>query len=172
MCTGYRRGNGTPLIPTRAGERRWGVLAGKGGFTLVELLVVVILLTIATGLVSVAVSSGIQGVRERRIQVQLQNELQRARIKAMSSRKTIRFVIDGGERVFSFEGGEVHHIPESVQVEGEGIQDFSPSLAGLSFYPDGSSSGGILALRPKDGSEFRFEIDKVFGFVTLSTEEP
>ena len=144
---------------------------GEGAFTLVELLVVVLLLTIATGLVSVAVSSGIQGVRERRIQMQLQNALQQARTKAMSSRKTVRFLIDGGERTFAVEGGDVHHIPESVQVEGEAIQDFSSSLAGLSFYADGSSSGGILALRPKDGGEFRFEIDRVFGFVALTTEE-
>ena len=157
---------------TPAGKRGQDLPGGQHGFTLLELLVVVALLAMAVGLVAVAVSSGIHGVRERNVQMHMCNALQRARVKAMNTRSNIRFVIDGRERVFFYEGGDVNRIPETVQIEGERLQTYSPSSTGLTFYPDGSSSGGFLTLSPRTGALYEVEIDRVFGLVALTTGKP
>ncbi|RPI50198.1 MAG: prepilin-type N-terminal cleavage/methylation domain-containing protein, partial [Deltaproteobacteria bacterium] len=83
------------------------------GFTLVELLVVLILIGIFSSLVFVAVASGILRSEENRFIQSFSQTLVRARSASLGRGEAVRFFIDGESRAFCIEGLKWQNIPES-----------------------------------------------------------
>ena len=142
----------------------------RSGFTLFELLVVMVILGLAAGLTFVSVSSGILKGKDARFREEVRTLLQRARAKALLSGEPVRVLIESEERRIEIEGGRGVEIPEEVQVEGEGVGEVSPGIYGILFYPDGSSSGGALFLRWPDGAEYSIRVGRIFGGVKMAKE--
>ena len=136
------------------------------GFTLVELLVVMVLLGLSASLVMISVSSGVLGSRERSFVQEFQHTLSRARLAGLSSGMPARFLIDGQRRAFSLGGRHWVDIPETIQVEGKGILEARPGVFEVVFYPDGSSSGAELDILWENGDADILRVDRVLGLVT------
>ena len=97
---------------------------------------------------------------------EFQQSLLRTRSRSLSRGKSVRFLIDSENRKFSIEGGSREFdIPQEVQVEGEGIGEIDTGIYGITFYPDGSSSGGEIDLTWEDGTVIRFSVDKLLGII-------
>ena len=137
------------------------------GFTLIELLVVLVLIGIFSSLVFVSVSSGIFRSREKRFVQSFTQSLFRARAASLGRGRVVRFLINGEEREFCMEGRRCHDIPKSIQIEGKGIGKLEPNVYAVTFYPDGSSSGGEIDLKKEDGSTDQIEIDKILGLIHI-----
>lgn len=61
-------------------------------------------------------------------------------------------------------------IPESVLIEGEQIKDNGNGVFFICFYPDGSSSGGIVTISVEEQFEFTFQVDMLTGVIrTIET---
>lgn len=154
-------------MPRHFSPTRRPDLDNRGGFTLLELLVVLVLIGFMSSLVFVAVTSGILRSEDARFVQSFRQNLVHARAASLGRGEIVRFLIDGEERVIFFEGGKRYKIPETIQVEGSGVAEVAPRVFAVFFYPDGSSSGGEIDLRWEDGSMDRVIVDKLLGIIQM-----
>ncbi|MCD6197671.1 MAG: prepilin-type N-terminal cleavage/methylation domain-containing protein [Deltaproteobacteria bacterium] len=147
--------------------KRLGFASGSKGFTLVELLVVLVLIGIFSSLVFVSVAGGILRSEENRFIQSFTQTLIRARSASLGRGEAVRFFIDGESRTFCVEGLKRQNIPESIKVEGEGVGEVEPGVHAVTFYPDGSSSGGEIDLKWEGGRLDRIVIDKFLGLIRM-----
>ncbi len=137
------------------------------GFTLIELLVVLVLVSLFSSLVFIAVSSGMLKSEEKRFVQGFQEDMTRAKASALGSGRAAALIIDGKERRYSINHRHWKDIPETLQIEGEGIADISDTETGIIFYPDGSSSGGEIDIKWTDGTVDKITVDKLLGIIRL-----
>ncbi len=139
----------------------------SSGFTLIELLVVLVLLGLLSSLVFLSVTGGILGSEEKRFCQDFRYTLLRARAASLLRGEAVTFQINRGKRAYSMDGRKWLEIPETVQVEGNEITEMGNGLFGITFYPDGSSSGARLDLRWSDGNVDRIFVGRLFGQVKM-----
>ncbi|MDN5510091.1 MAG: prepilin-type N-terminal cleavage/methylation domain-containing protein [Pseudomonas sp.] len=120
---------------------------GQRGFTLLEMLVVILLIGIAAGLLGLGVRQGLQVAKERRVVAQM---------------VVARTQFDLQGRSFQAPGRASQQWPAQVQVT---LHSAEQAGAAVVFYPDGSSTGGNLLLA--NGSR-RWRID--IGWLTGSVQ--
>ncbi len=142
-------------------------MSDSNGFTLLELLVVLILIGLLSGMVFVSISGGILRSQERRFVLSFQHALVRARAAALARGKLVRFLIDSNKRAYSIDGKGWEEIPETIQVEGEGVAEISEGVYGVIFYPDGSTSGGEIDLKWQKGQIDRITVDRLLGIIKI-----
>ncbi len=164
---------GVSLVPNNEADTFFGrqardILHSCTGFTLLELMVVLVLVGLLSSLVFVSISGGIFRSEERRFVKDFNNGLFRARNASLGRGDTVPFLIDGENRRFSIGGTRWYDIPESVRVEGEGVTRMDKGIYGILFFPDGSSSGGELDLKLEGGDTARIYVDKLLGIIRIS----
>ncbi len=140
---------------------------GNSGFTLLELLVVLVLAGFLGSLVFMSVAGGILGSEERRFVQDFKYSLLRARSASLLRGEAVLFLINRDRRAFSMDGKKWREIPKAVQVEGGEIAEIEPGLFGITFYPDGSSSGAELDLRWSNGNVDSISVDRLFGQIKM-----
>ncbi len=141
------------------------IRGGKEGFTLVELLIVLILVGLLSSVVAVSVSSGLLKSKEWRFVEDFKGQLKRARSYAIGNGRAVNFVIDGTKRKFGIKGKKLSDIPKTIEVSADGIVEFGNGLYGVTFYPDGSSSGGEIDLSWDQGRKDKFEIGVIWASI-------
>lgn len=132
------------------------------GFTLLEMLVVILLIGIAAGLLGLGVRQGLQVAKERRVVAQMVEALRATRASAIVSGQAARTQFDLQGRSFQAPGRASQRWPAQVQVTLRSAEQAGPAVV---FYPDGSSTGGNLLLA--NGSR-RWRID--IGWLTGSVQ--
>ena len=145
---------------------RWHAASSGEGFTLFELMVVLVLIGLLSSMVFVSVSSGLFKSRETKFIDQFSTCLKRARTRAIGQGRTVEFMIDGEKRRYGLKVPGLKDIPASIQVEGEEIEELDQGIYGIVFYPDGSSSGGILDLKWDNGRIDTFKIARIWSHIS------
>ncbi len=146
------------------------------GFTLLELLVVLVLLGIIAVLVAPGLGGSLENAKLKTASRELLATLRVRRSEAITQGRmiTLRFAEDessyrvDGEPVRLAEGLSVVYQP-ATGAGGEGVQgQVLPDTGNnrLVFYPDGSSSGALLTLRLGEGLRY-IRIDWLTGAVSL-----
>ena len=141
------------------------------GFTLIELLVVLIIIGIASSVVFLSIGKGLLMSKEKDLIKHFGQTLTEARARSIGQGRPIYFLIYGDQRAYGIEGDEENQIPEDVEIRGEGIQDFKEGVYAVTFFPDGSSSGGTIILSMPNGRVYYFKINKFFGAIKLEAEQ-
>jgi general secretion pathway protein H len=113
------------------------------GFTLLEMLVVLVLMSIAIGLVGFGLQKGMQSANERKVVAQMVQALRATRAASIVSGRTEETRFDLRGRTFKAPGQPVQRWPEDLGVE---LNTASQLDSAFAFNPDGSSSGGNLVL--------------------------
>ena len=122
---------------------------GEHGFTLFELLVVLAVLSLVLAVGLPRLVSALPGTETRRSASDLAATLKDARFLAIRRNVETAVVLDLAGRRYAVAGTrETHNLPSGLEVAmvvaGAGQAD---GRAGrISFYPDGSSSGGRISL--------------------------
>lgn len=137
----------------------------RQGFTLIELMVVLVLIGIMSAIVFVSVAGGLLKSREKQFVNSFIQHVSRARAAALARGRVAILVIDGEQRRYSIDRRRWEDIPETLQVEGEGIADISDTEYGIVFYPDGSASGGEIDIKWDSGTVDRITVDKLLGLI-------
>ncbi|NIL17402.1 GspH/FimT family pseudopilin [Pseudomonas sp. AN3A02] len=132
------------------------------GFTLLEMLVVIVLISIAAGLVGFGLQQGLRVAKERQAVGQMVDALRSTRARAIVSGTSARTVFDLAQLSFHAPGRPVKHWPADLQVT---LHTAEQAGSAVEFYPDGSSTGGNLLLA--NGSR-RWRID--IGWLTGSVQ--
>jgi general secretion pathway protein H len=139
---------------------------GSSGFTLLELILVLIILALAVGLILPRVGGGWKRMEDREFMLEFVQTLRRARLVAMNSGEVTAFRIRGGERLYDFELPPSKPIPENVDVYADNLErDPETNDHLILFYPDGSLVGNDVEVVFDKQRAFRVTIHPLFGTV-------
>ena len=143
--------------------------ATAAGFTLIELLAVLMLAGLLLAIAPPLISSAVPGVQLKGATRTLMSALRQTRGLAISEASPQRLLVDMQAREVRVPGRvQAISIPAQVDLqltvpESQRIDD---DQATVSFYPDGSSSGGSIRLA-RAGILYRVDVDWLTGRVSL-----
>jgi general secretion pathway protein H len=135
------------------------------GFTLFELLVVIVLIGVSVALVGFGVGKGMHSAGERRALSEVVQALRAARVQAIVTGQPAQTRFDLRNGRFQAPLQAVRHLPDDMHVQ---LQTADGLGAAFEFYPDGGSSGGHLLLSRGD-KHWRVDINWLTGNVQLRT---
>jgi general secretion pathway protein H len=125
----------------------------EAGATLIEMLVVIGILGLVTALVFPAWSSPLRGVQLAEARASLIANLRTARAASVRGGEAVRLELTDDGRGYGWSGARVS-LPAPVSVDGD--------PRAITFYADGSSSGGLLTLSERERA-VRVAIDPATG---------
>jgi general secretion pathway protein H len=141
----------------------------QGGFTLIELVVVLVLLALAAGLVFQHVG-GSTDVRQAKVFAQeLASFLKKARRTAVNTGGPVTVWISDQERACTMNESQIE-IPETVRLDGRNIRQDEDGTAYVRFDPDGGSSGGELIVQTGGNPVAVLRIDLFTGAIQALRE--
>lgn len=142
------------------------------GFTLLELVLVLLIVAVATTLVAPAIGSRFTSADPRLVIVQLRAAMEFSRVRAIEEGKEGVLVVapeDG--RYWHEGGGEGGSIPpESGVLVARGRFTRETGEVEFHFYPDGTNSGGeVLIEKPRNegGKIYRLTLNPLLGTATI-----
>ncbi|OIQ74949.1 hypothetical protein GALL_433900 [mine drainage metagenome] len=138
------------------------------GFTLLELLVVLVLMGLITGMAVPLLSSGLPGAQLKASARELLAGLRQARDQAITRRQDAALTIDVQKHNFQVTGdSRVYKLPAKVKI-GLFVADTQAAgdVGAFRFYPDGSSTGGRVTVS-LDRTTYRIDVDWLTGMARL-----
>ncbi|PYD28606.1 prepilin-type N-terminal cleavage/methylation domain-containing protein [Pseudomonas syringae] len=135
------------------------------GFTLMEMLVVLVLMSIAVGLAGFGLQQGLSTASERRAVGDMVEALRATRVRAIVTGQPARTEFNLRKATFKAPGKREMHWPESLRVT---MQTASDLGSAVEFYPDGGSSGGNVVAADGD-RRWRIDIGWLTGSVQVRT---
>lgn len=140
------------------------------GFTLLELLVVLAVLSLVLAIGVPRLLTALPGAASRGTATDLAATLKDARFQAIRHNIDTAVVLDLERRRYGVQGDRQEHgLPAGLQVSatlaGEAQDDGAAGR--ISFYPDGSSSGGRIRLR-QGGHAYWVDVDWLTGRVSVA----
>jgi general secretion pathway protein H len=136
------------------------------GFTLLEIIIVLFLVTLIMGLSAVFFSNFLPSVKFNAAGREMSAMIRHARSLARMNTESQTFVIDLDNKTYGIEGLATKHIPQDALIKI--IDPFSGEILqgkySIVFNPAGSMGGGtiILSIRKKT---LRIDIDPIMGAV-------
>jgi len=142
------------------------------GFTLVELMVVMVIIALIMGLVATSMSSSISAAQARAASRKLVANLRYTRASAIIDKSEKVFLVNTENRSYLAPGRKQVILPEGVDVTITTARSelTSEDVAGIRFFPDGGSTGGHIELTVND-REYRINIAWLTGEASLERAE-
>ncbi len=141
----------------------------SAGFTLLELLVVLMLMAMVYALAVPMISAGMPGTELKGAARQLAAGLRQARSLAVTRKEESTLILDVEQRNFKVSGDQRRYaLPAKVDIslftaQSELLPD---KIGAIRFYPDGSSTGGRITV--KSGvRKYEINVDWLTGQVTI-----
>lgn len=141
----------------------------RSGFTLIELVVVLAVLGLLLAVVPVALQRGYESNEYRAAVRELVWVMKSARNVAISAGREEVFRADVEAQRFGLGDALDHDVPDRLVMQlivGQSEQ-MSTALAGIRFYPDGSSTGGSVSLARSNGTGTRVRVDWLLGTISI-----
>jgi len=142
------------------------------GFTLVELLVVLVIASLVLALVGTSISRSISGAEMRTAARKLAASIRYTRTRAIISKSEQVFLVDTEERSYTAAGREPVNLPGEMEVQLTTARSelTSENVGGIRFYPDGGSTGGSVALE-SNGRIYTVNVVWLTGEASVQREE-
>lgn len=145
---------------------------GSRGFTLVELMVVMIIIALIMGLVATSFSRSISGAEARAASRNLVASLRYTRAMAIIRKSEQVFQVDTENRSYQAPGRKLIVLPNGVDITITTARSeiTSEAVSGIRFFPDGGSTGGHIELTV-NGREYRVNIAWLTGEASLELQD-
>lgn len=119
------------------------------GFTLLEMLAVILLIGIAAAAVSVSVSQGLASARASAASGELAAALRATRAQAIVRGHDQVFELDTRAATYHGAGQRTVMLPKGMQLSITSAKEDQPNAhtGRIRFFPDGSSTGGHITLQ-------------------------
>ncbi len=142
------------------------------GFSLVELIVVMVLIAAVTGIGAAAISGGLPGQQLRGAAREMAVELRFARAQAIATGREQVFEINVVDKRWSAAGKRQGQLPEGLDIVATTAREEQPAqeVAVIRFFPEGASTGGRVVIKRGDAA-WRIDVGWLTGEVTLSRGE-
>jgi general secretion pathway protein H len=143
----------------------------KRGFTLVEMMVVLVIVALMMALVGTSISRNISGAEMRTAASKVAASLRYTRTQAILTKTEQVFLVDTEKHTYQGAESEVKQLPEGMEVELNTARSelTSETAGGIRFYPDGGSTGGNVRL-DANGRIYRINVAWLTG--EASVERP
>jgi general secretion pathway protein H len=142
------------------------------GFTLIELIVILVILGLTIGMVLPRVGASWKRMEDREFLQEFVQTLKRARLRAMNSGNIVAFRIRGSERLYDLMLPPRKPIPSNVDIDADSLEtDPETKDSLILFFPDGSMSGSDLEITFDQERSFHISINPLFGTVHVSKVE-
>ena len=140
------------------------------GFTLIEIVVVIVLIGLAYALLPKLAFGGVSGPELKSNVRAVATGLRMTRDTAINSKREATLTLDLDAHVFRVQNdARVHKLNEKIDVKLYTSQAdlVSEKIGSIRFFPDGSSNGGRVTVGA-GGRDFSVDIDWLTGRVTIS----
>ena len=143
-------GNRLAIDAARAGDLGHVVTrrSTERGFTLLEIILVMAIIALASVLAAAAMGGGFRGMQLSASAKQIASNLRFTRAQAIATGQPQRFVID--PHAHTWKAPKSHHgeIPDKLAVAFIGAREAQPrpGEGAIAFFPDGASTGGRVRL--------------------------
>ena len=145
----------------------------RNGFTLIELIVVLLIIGIVTAVGTPRIFRGLESVKSRRLLADIVVFLRETRMDALTNGKNVNVLVKLEEGVFEVDNGNTFTIPEdsgiSINVEDEYFYG-TVDETGYSFYPNGMASGSKLILLENGNDLGVIYLDPLTGLANYSLD--
>lgn len=144
----------------------------QGGFSLVELVVVMVLIAALAALGVAALGSGLPGQQLRGAAKELAAELRFTRAQAIATGREQVFRIDVAGKRWQGAGERTGEVPDGIALDVTAAREEleSPDVAVIRFFPAGAATGGRVVLR-RDDAAWRVDVAWLTGEVSLRRGE-
>lgn len=145
--------------------------APESGFTLIEVLVVLVILALAMAVVVPAIGKGVGGSLDDAAR-DVQLALRKARSEAVMAQRSTAVLLDVEGKKFRLErSARQVSLPESIALNARVAEsELKDGVAGIRFFPDGSSTGGAFSLARGD-SHMSVNVDWLTGRVSIDRND-
>jgi general secretion pathway protein H len=157
---------------TARGRTRHLAFRGSFGFTLLELLVVLVLIATATALTATVISAGLPGQQLRGAAREMAAQLRYTRAQAIVTGQSQVFSVNANSRDWTAPNHRHGTLPSAINIVATSARIEQPErdVAAFRFFPDGSATGGRLTLQ-HDSAAWQLDIDWLTGQVTVARAE-
>ena len=120
----------------------------QAGFTLLEVLLVLMLVAVASGLAAAVVTNGFAGMRLRADAKEVAAQLRFTRANAIATGRMQRFLIDPVAHTWVAPDDRAGTIDRKFGITFTGAREVQPvrGIGAIAFFPDGASTGGRVQL--------------------------
>jgi len=122
------------------------------GFTLIEILVVMVMLAVIAGVVAYNMSGSLEAAKIRGASKEMVAALRQTRSQAVVKHQEQQLIIDVENKTYQYPGKKSVSLPEGMEIKVYAAASEVPTdkKAGFRFFSDGSSTGGRITLIYKD----------------------
>ena len=140
------------------------------GFTLLEILVVILLIGIAAAAVSVSVSQGLASARATDAGTELAAALRATRAQAIVRGKEQVFDVDTRKNTYKGADQREVRLPAGMKLGITSAKEDQPNATTgrIRFFPDGSSTGGHITLQ-REQRKWQVNVSWLTGAVSVVT---
>ncbi|WP_308420779.1 GspH/FimT family pseudopilin [Dyella caseinilytica] len=137
------------------------------GFTLLEMLAVIILIGVAAAAVSVSVAHGLASARINAAAGELASALRATRTQAIVHGEPRYFQVNMQDGTYRGADQRDVRLPKGLDLQiTSAKKDQRGDIARINFYPDGSSTGGRITIR-SGKREWHVNVSWLTGAITL-----
>lgn len=144
----------------------------SGGFTLVEIMVVMVIAALALALVGTSISRNISGAEMRTAARKVAASLRYTRTQAILNKSEQVFLVDTEALTYQAADRKPVELPKGMMVELNTARSelTSETAGGIRFYPDGGSTGGNVRL-DANGRVYRVNVAWLTGEASVERLE-
>ncbi len=136
--------------------------SSSGAFTMIELLIVLVIITVGAVLSVPRITTGIDAVKFRNAVSEVVTYLRNTHLDAIVERKDIIVSIDYKENVLKRNDNQLFNIPPDIVLSPSLIDD--NKIAKFTFYNNGRGSGPRVELVGNDERKATVYVDLISGF--------
>ncbi|MFT3806954.1 GspH/FimT family pseudopilin [Arenimonas sp.] len=145
----------------------------NAGFTLLELMIVVVLIVGSAALAAMVIGDRMPGQQLRGAAREVAAQLRYTRAQAIASGRPQVFTLDARTRQWLGPQRRHGELPPEIEIKATTarIEQRQADSASVRFFPQGSSTGGRFVLY-RERAAWQVDIDWLTGQVNLSRTEP
>ena len=139
------------------------------GFTLIELIVVLVLLAAVTALAASVMTSGLPGQQLRGDAREVAAQLRYTRSQAIVTGKPQVFTLDARTREWQAPNRRKGRLHPDIRIVATGaqVEQARPDEVSIRFFPEGAATGGRITLQ-RDTAAWQVDVEWLTGEVRLA----